>query len=86
MLNINLAILNLLPIPVLDGGHITMALIEAASGRPLRGRIIEYVQASFAIMLLSFMVWVMLKDIGGWFDKEAGPIEFDPPAAAVTRN
>ena len=86
VLNINLAILNLLPIPVLDGGHITMALIETASGRPLRGRIVEYVQASFAIMLLSFMVWVMLKDIGGWFDKESGPIEFDPPAAAVTRN
>jgi len=84
VLNINLAILNLLPVPVLDGGHITMALIEGASGRPLRGRIVEYVQASFAIMLLSFMVWVMLKDIGGWFTPAGKPIEFDAPAAAVS--
>ena len=84
VLNINLAILNLLPVPVLDGGHITMALIESISRRPLRGRIVEYVQASFAIMLLSFMVWVMLKDIGGWFKPSGKPIEFDAPAAAVS--
>ena len=84
VLNINLAILNLLPVPVLDGGHITMALIESVSRRPLRGRIVEYVQASFAIMLLSFMVWVMLKDIGGWFKPSGKPIEFDAPAAAVS--
>ena len=35
LLNVNLAILNLLPIPVLDGGHILMALIEKIRGRPL---------------------------------------------------
>ena len=81
VLNINLAVLNLLPLPVLDGGHITMALIEGASGRPLRGRIVEYVQASFAVLLLSFMVWVMIKDIGGFLSPQSKPIKFHPPAA-----
>ena len=35
LLNINLAIINLFPMPVLDGGHIVMALVERLFGRPL---------------------------------------------------
>jgi regulator of sigma E protease len=35
MLNVNLALLNLLPFPVLDGGHITMALLEWVRRKPL---------------------------------------------------
>jgi regulator of sigma E protease len=79
VLNVNLAILNMLPIPVLDGGHITMALIEGIGRRPLRGKIVEYVQAGFAIMLLSFMFWVMLKDVGNMKSEKSEPIEFSAP-------
>ncbi len=78
VLNVNLAVLNMLPLPVLDGGHITMALIEAVGRRPLRGRVVEYIQASFAVMLLSFMVFVMLKDVGSWGGK-GKEIKFYPP-------
>ena len=35
LLNVNLALLNMLPLPVLDGGHITLALIEAARRKPV---------------------------------------------------
>ena len=41
VLNVNLAVLNLLPIPVLDGGHITLALVEAARRRPVNVRFLE---------------------------------------------
>lgn len=58
LLNINLAILNLLPIPVLDGGHITMALYEAIFRRPVSLRLQEYATAVFAILLLVFMLYV----------------------------
>ena len=62
--NVNLAILNMLPFPVLDGGHIVMALGEMARGKPPQGRLLESVQALFVILLMGFMVYVTTKDIG----------------------
>jgi regulator of sigma E protease len=66
VLNINLAILNLLPFPVLDGGHITMALLEAIRRRPLNIRLLEVVQSACVLLLLGFMAFLMLKDTGDW--------------------
>ncbi len=63
LLNLNLAILNLLPIPVLDGGHILMSLFEWVRGRPLSLRVIEYTTTGFAILLVSFMLYVTFFDI-----------------------
>lgn len=63
LLNLNLAILNLLPIPVLDGGHILLALFEWVRGRPLSLRIVEYTTTGFALLLLSFMLYVTFFDI-----------------------
>lgn len=63
LLNLNLAILNLLPIPVLDGGHILMALVEWARGRPLSRRVVEYTTTGFAVLLLSFMLYVTFFDL-----------------------
>ncbi len=77
VLNVNLAILNLLPLPVIDGGHITMALIEIVTRRPLRGKLVEYTQAGFVFLLFGFMLWVMLKDFGSMTQKEE-PISFQP--------
>ncbi|MGO8674782.1 MAG: RIP metalloprotease RseP [Limisphaerales bacterium] len=63
LLNISLAILNLLPIPVLDGGHILMAVIEKIRGRPLSGRVQEYATTAFAAVLISFMLYVSFNDV-----------------------
>ena len=63
LLNVNLAILNLLPIPVLDGGHILLAIIEKIRRRPISGRLIEYTTAAFAVLLISFMLYVTFFDI-----------------------
>lgn len=61
--NINLAIFNLLPFPVLDGGHITMALGEMIFKKPINTRVLEYVQSAFVLLLLSMFVYVTTKDI-----------------------
>ena len=63
MVNINLALLNLLPIPVLDGGHIVMSIYEMITRRPVNSRFQEALTASFAILLLSFMLYVSFFDI-----------------------
>ena len=63
LLNINLAIINILPIPVLDGGHIVMALVERLFGRPLPNRLIEYTTTVFAVLLISFMLFVSYNDV-----------------------
>jgi regulator of sigma E protease len=63
LLNVNLAILNLLPLPVLDGGHILMAMIESVIKRPLPAKIQEYATTAFAVLLISFMVFVSFHDI-----------------------
>ncbi len=63
LLNINLAVLNLLPIPVLDGGHILMAVIEKIWRRPLSVRFVEYTTTAFALALITFMLYVSFNDV-----------------------
>jgi len=63
LLNMNLAIINLLPIPVLDGGHILMSLVEKIRRRPMNVKFVEYVTTGFAVMLISFMLYVAFFDI-----------------------
>jgi regulator of sigma E protease len=63
LLNINLAILNLLPIPVLDGGHIVMAIYEGITRRKMSVRFVEYTTTAFAILLISFMLYVSFFDV-----------------------
>lgn len=63
LLNINLAIINLFPMPVLDGGHILMAIIERIRGRALSVRTLEYTTTAFAILLISFMLYVSFQDV-----------------------
>lgn len=63
LLNISLAILNLLPVPVLDGGHIAMALLEKIRGRPLSVHLQEYATTVFAVLLISFMLYVSYNDV-----------------------
>ncbi|HSJ03331.1 MAG: RIP metalloprotease RseP [Verrucomicrobium sp.] len=84
VLNVNLAVMNLLPFPVLDGGHITMALYEWIRRRPINIRILEVVQTACVFILLGFMVFVSMKDagdIGGGGGSAPAPIEIEflPP-------
>jgi regulator of sigma E protease len=83
LLNVNLAVMNMLPFPVLDGGHITMALWEGITRRVPGGRVLEVIQTACVLMLLSFMLWVTLKDAGDWFTggkKQEGPMPVFLPA------
>lgn len=63
LINVNLAILNILPIPVLDGGHIVFATIQKLMGRPVPRRIMELSYTICIAILLSFMLYVSYRDI-----------------------
>jgi regulator of sigma E protease len=60
MLNLNLAIINIIPIPVLDGGHIVFSTIEAAIRRPLNPRFVQVSQTAFAALLIAFMLYITI--------------------------
>src|SRR5262249_52720461 len=66
ILNVNLALLNLLPLPVLDGGHIVLSLIEGVRRRPISGAVIEKIQSGFAALLIAFMLYIAFFDAGDW--------------------
>ncbi len=63
MLSVNLAIINLLPIPVLDGGHLTFLILEAIMRRPLSARQREVFQQVGLVIMLSIMVLVTFNDL-----------------------
>lgn len=67
LINVNLAIFNMLPFPVLDGGHTTLALMEWVARRPVKARVLEYVQSACALLLISLFLYITSKDIGGFF-------------------
>jgi regulator of sigma E protease len=82
ILNVNLALLNLLPLPVLDGGHITLSLIEAVRRRPVSASVLNFIQSGFAALLITFMIYIAFFDTGDWVrsahaDREA-PVVFAP--------
>ena len=63
LLNIVLFLLNLLPIPVLDGGHIVLALLEIIFRRPMPQKILEPITIGFVVLLVSFMLFVSFYDV-----------------------
>jgi regulator of sigma E protease len=67
LFNVNLAVLNMMPFPVLDGGHIVLALLEKIFGRPVKAKPLEILQTVCAFMLISLMLFVSSKDIGDSF-------------------
>jgi regulator of sigma E protease len=67
---VNLAILNLLPIPVLDGGHIVLALIESVRRKPVNMRVLEFVQTACAVLIIGYMAYVSFFDIGDLFGRD----------------
>ena len=70
MLSINLGVINLMPIPMLDGGHLTILAIESITRRELSAKNKERLQQAGFAFLLFLIVYVTFNDIGrlsGWF-------------------
>ncbi|KQX19976.1 MULTISPECIES: RIP metalloprotease RseP [unclassified Sphingomonas] len=63
LISINLGFINLLPIPMLDGGHLVFYLFEGIARRPVPERAMEWAFRSGLAVLLSFMIFVTLNDI-----------------------
>lgn len=66
-MNVNLAILNLLPIPMLDGGHIVLGFLEWIRRRPLSEPLVRWVQTAGAVVVLGFLLYVTSFDVGELF-------------------
>lgn len=85
VLNVNLALLNMLPFPVLDGGHITLSLIEIIQRRPVSGRLLNYLQNACALVLIGFMLYIAFFDTGDWVrsarEDRNEPMIFSPQPA-----
>lgn len=63
LISINLAILNFLPIPVLDGGHLLFFFIEAVTRRPVNTKMREIAQQAGIFILILLMIYVFYNDI-----------------------
>jgi regulator of sigma E protease len=63
LINVNLAIFNLLPIPVLDGGHMVFATLGRIRGRPLPVNFMRATMSAFMALLLSLMIYVSFFDV-----------------------
>lgn len=67
LLSINLGIINLLPIPALDGGHFFTLLIEAVRGKPLSPALMRKSQFVGMALLLMLMFFATAQDFSRWF-------------------
>jgi regulator of sigma E protease len=63
LVSINLGLLNLLPFPVLDGGHLAFLLVEAIRRRPVPLRVQAAVQQLGFVLLILLMVYITFQDI-----------------------
>ena len=65
LLSVGIGILNLLPIPPLDGGHLVFYGVEAVIGRPVSERVMEALYRAGMMLVLAFMVFVFWNDLFG---------------------
>tara|TARA_Y100000588_G_scaffold221598_1_gene235510 strand:+ start:386 stop:1495 length:1110 start_codon:yes stop_codon:yes gene_type:complete len=65
VISISLGLINLVPIPVLDGGHLLFNFFEALLGRPIKPQIQQIGQTVGLVLIVALMVWVTGKDILG---------------------
>lgn len=91
-LNVNLAILNLLPLPVLDGGHVVLGLVELIRRKPLPARVVNVVVNLFASLLIGLFLVLVYRDtirsvlpsarrVLGGEGEEVEPVIFVPEGA-----
>ena len=84
LINVNLAIFNLLPIPVLDGGQVVFATISRLRRRDLPANFIAATQGAFFLLIVSLILYVTVFDVQRWVrDAKAERAEATAPAQPV---
>lgn len=63
LISLNLGLINLLPLPVLDGGHILFACIESITKKPIRSKTMERLVIPFVALLIGFFIYVTYQDL-----------------------
>ncbi|MGN0192857.1 MAG: M50 family metallopeptidase [Candidatus Gastranaerophilaceae bacterium] len=63
IISLNLAYLNFLPIPALDGGHFVFLVIEKITGKPLNEKVIAVISDFFFYLLIVFMIFIIFNDV-----------------------
>ena len=66
MISLNLALINILPIPALDGGHLFFLIIEKVTGKPVSKKFVEVLSNFFFYLLVALMVVILYNDIYAW--------------------
>ena len=86
VINVNLAIMNMLPIPPLDGSHITLALVELLRGKPpgtRTAKMVEYVQIGGTMLVIGLMLFITFFDVQDLFGRgKKVEMRFKPRTAA----
>lgn len=67
LLSINLAVLNIIPFPALDGGRLLFIGIEKLKGSPVSKKIEGFVNAAGFAFLIALMIWITIKDVSKFF-------------------
>jgi len=85
IMNVNLAILNLLPIPVLDGGHITLAIVEGVRRKPVSIKLLQVLQTSCAVLIIGYMLYIAFYDVQEvpWNRDKRPEMRFTPKSEPV---
>ncbi len=63
VLSVNLGVLNLLPVPMLDGGYLVMLIVEGITGKRLSAKTLEYIQMTGLIILMTLFIYSTSSDI-----------------------
>jgi regulator of sigma E protease len=89
MFNVNLALLNMMPIPILDGGHILFSLIEWIRRRPVSIKVMSAVQTVAIVLMIGLFLFISSRDVlreirGSSAPKhgKAEPLQFAEPVEA----
>ena len=69
LISLNLGVLNLLPLPVLDGGHICFSLYEVITKKHVNHKVVERIIIPFFILIVIFFIYMMYSDISRLFGK-----------------
>ena len=66
-ISIMLGVMNMLPIPALDGGHVMFLMYEIITGRKPHEKVMEYAQIAGMAILLVLMLFANYNDLDRWF-------------------
>jgi regulator of sigma E protease len=63
MISLNLGVLNLLPIPVLDGGHICFSIWEWVTKKPIKAKTMQKLVIPFVLLLVTLFIYLTYQDL-----------------------